>query len=154
MEFIPLTLISPLYLLGVLTIDSVFDLANNKAYTITYYHAMRTAIYPANILLPLGIVLTSLPLLIRLLYRRKLLDLLTAFFSLGSIAIFVYLLIPLQEALGRNGNAKSEEAHKMIEIIQIYHFIIIGAMFLCIVLQLVSHKDARIVYFQDKNKNN
>ena len=154
MEFIPLTLVMPLYFIGLLTKDFMFDLAGNKSYTITYYHACRTAGYPASIFVPVAIILTMLPIIFRILHRRKLLDLITGLIVAGCLALFLVTLLPLQEAVGKIGNAKSEEALRMLEEIKHYHYFLLAAMVTIAVLQIISHKEAKMIYFKEKTKKN
>jgi hypothetical protein len=154
MEFIPLTLIMPLYFIGLLTKDFVFDLATNKAYTITYYQGCRTATYPADVFVPIAILVTILPLIIRIVHRRKLLDFLTGLIVIGCLALFIVKLLPLQTAIGKSSNAKSEEALSMMAEVKYYHYVMLGSMVTIAILQILSHRDAKMVYIREKTKNN
>jgi hypothetical protein len=123
-------------LLTILLWDLKYD-HNAPIVSYAYYQGDRNAETIFKLAIPIIIILSFLPLLINLVFKRKLLDILTFLISLPALYLFTQVLIPNQEKLVvlEVTDPTLSNHYKINKDNHLIVFIIVSA---CLILQVIA----------------
>lgn len=132
-----IALFSLSFLLAVIFWDLKFDFALDKSHTLAYYKNMGNVVSPLNLVIPVVIVLLLVSLVYNLTAKRKLFDFVTFLLNVGSLFIYVSILIPNQDEL-RTLELSNPRFHHNAMVNQKNHLILLGITSASVIMQYLS----------------